>query len=187
MPPRKEITTYLEMTSQADLVPARKPAVEVGVRQARIVSPELNRFLYTAVGGNYWWVDRLGYSYADWLALVNKPGYETWLALVDGTPAGYFELDGDAGADVEVAFFGLLPQFVGQGIGGFLLTEAIRRAWAKGANRVWLHTSSFDHPNALANYLARGFRITRKEESTKELPAEPPGPWPGAGRPEPAT
>jgi GNAT superfamily N-acetyltransferase len=180
---RTEITSYLEMTAPSELVPAREPAVAVELRQARIVSPELNRFLYTAVGGDYWWVDRLGYSYGDWAALLSKPGYETWVAYVEGTPAGYFELDGPSGGDVEVAFFGVLPQFIGRGLGGWLLTAAVRRAWEKGARRVWLHTSSFDHPHALANYRAKGFRLVRTDESTKELPDQPPGPWPGAAKP----
>src|SRR5262249_50058873 len=153
--------------------------VAVDVRQSRIVLPELNRFLYTAVGGDWWWVDRLGYSYADWLALLTKPGYETWVAYVEGTPAGYFELDGDVGGDVELAFFGVLPHFAGKGVGGFLLTAAVRRAWEKnkGQGSVWVHTSSFDHPNALPNYQARGFRLIRSEESAKDLPDNPPGPW----------
>jgi GNAT superfamily N-acetyltransferase len=170
------------MTAPTDLIPAKKPQVEIEVKQARILSPELNRFLYTAVGGEHWWVDRLCYSYADWMALLSRPGFETWVAYVEGTPAGYFELDGETGTDVEVASFGILPQFLGQGIGGYLLTVAVRRAWEKKPRRVWLHTSSFDHANALANYQARGFRFIRKEESTKELAEEPPGPWPGAAR-----
>jgi ribosomal protein S18 acetylase RimI-like enzyme len=183
MPLKTEITSYLEMTAPTDLIAAREPAVAVEVKRAEVVSPELNRFLYTAVGGDYWWVDRLGHSYADWLALLAKPGYETWVAYVAGTPAGYFELDGQAGGDVEIAFFGVLPQFLGRGVGGHLLTAAVRRAWEKGAKRVWLHTSSFDHAHALGNYQARGFRLVRREESVKELPAEPPGSWPGANRP----
>lgn len=179
---RKEITTYLEMTDPGHLVEASPPKVELEIRQAKIVSPELNRFLYTAVGGDYWWVDRLRWSYADWMEVLTRPGYETWVAYVEGTPAGYFELDGEAGADVEVAFFGILPQFIGRRIGGYLLTAAVRRAWEKGARKVWVHTSSFDHPHALANYQARGFRVVRTEEAVKDVPEEPPGPWPGAER-----
>ena len=103
-------------------------------------------------------------------------------STVSGTPAAYFELDGPPGADTEVAFFGVLPQFAGLGLGGALLTDAVRRAWARNPPRVWLHTCSFDHPGALRNYLARGFRLVRGETHPKEMPASPPGPWSGAGR-----
>jgi GNAT superfamily N-acetyltransferase len=93
-------------------------------------------------------------------------------------------LDAGPDGDIELASFGILPQFTGQGLGGHLLTCAVRRAWQGGASRVWLHTSSFDHPWALRNYLARGFRIVKTETSPKELPDGPPGPWPGAQRPQ---
>jgi GNAT superfamily N-acetyltransferase len=88
---------------------------------------------------------------------------------VSGTPAGYFELSGEPGSDIEIAYFGLIPQLVGQGLGAYLLTEATRRAWEKKATRVWVHTSSLDHPAALPNYRARGFRLFKEEVSFKEL------------------
>jgi len=176
----KEITWYLEMTSPADLRPSRPVALDVEVKQARIISPELNRFFYTAIGGDWYWVDRLPWSYAQWLDYLDRPDHETWVASVSGTPAGYFELDGTT--DIELAYFGILPQFVGQGLGGHLLTRAIRRAWEKQPRRVWVHTCSLDHSSALANYQSRGFRLYKEEVSSKELPAEPPGPWPGANR-----
>ena len=120
----------------------------VEVRRAEIVCPELSRFLYTAVGGPWFWVDRLPWSYDRWRDYLSQPGFETWLAYVKGTPAGYYELAGEAGGLFELVSFGVLPQFTGQGIGGHLLTHAVQRAWASGATRVWLHTSSFDHPRA---------------------------------------
>jgi GNAT superfamily N-acetyltransferase len=86
---------------------------------------------------------------------------------------------------VEIAYFGVLPQFTGQGIGSYLLSQAVHRAWAMapGIRRVWLHTCTKDHPGALRNYLARGFTVCKEEETDMELPAESPGPWPGAERP----
>ena len=83
---------------------------------------------------------------------------------VRGAPAGYFELRRDDEADVEIAYFGLLHQFLGRGLGAHLLTEAVERAWAIGATRVWLHTCSLDHPAALPNYVKRGFTAYRTEE-----------------------
>lgn len=85
-----------------------------------------------------------------------------------------------AGENVEIAYFGLLPQFIGKGFGGHLLTRAVEQAWAMGARRVWVHTCTLDGPAALANYQARGFRIYKEVVSEETLPDQTPGPWPGA-------
>ena len=127
-------------------------------------------------------MDRLPWTYDRWLQYLDQPGQETWVLYVSGNPAGYFELQGEPGEDVEIASFGLLPKFVGRGLGGYLLYEATRRAWQKGATRVWLHTSSLDHPSALANYRARGFCLFKEESSYKELPDRPLGRWPDQDR-----
>lgn len=87
---------------------------------------------------------------------------QMWVAYEQDVVAGYFELFMDDERNVELAYFGLLPQFIGHGIGGYLLTEAIRSAWHIGASRVWLHTSTRDHAHALANYQARGFRVFKE-------------------------
>src|SRR5437588_8182342 len=135
---KQQVTTYfLEMRAPDELRPARAQVAELEIRQAHVASPELNRFLYTAVGGDWFWVDRLGWSYERWFEYLNRPELETWVAYLCGTPAGYFELERQAGDEVELAYFGLLPQFIGQGIGGLLLTRAIERAWEWGARRVW--------------------------------------------------
>lgn len=187
---RVEITTwYLEQTAPHQLRGARTPSVDVVVTRAEIVSPELNRFLYTAVGGDWHWHDRLGWSWQRWHDWLDRPGVETWLATVRGTPAGYVELDGTKAGNVELAYFGLLPAFLGRGIGGHLLAEGIQRAWTLAdrwpgsapVHRVWVHTCTTDGPAALANYRARGMRIWRTEKELVELPDEPPGPWPDAG------
>lgn len=170
---------YLEMTDPAALRRAVSKLSGVEVRQAEVTSPELNRFLYTAVGGDWYWIDRLSWSYDRWLTYLNRPELETWIISVRGTPAGYFELERQPEGNVEIAYFGLLPQFVGQGLGGYALTATIERAWAMGAKRVWVHTCTLDHPQALANYLARGFRLYHQETESKEIPARPIGPWPG--------
>lgn len=179
----EETTTYLEMTDRSELIPAKGPSVDIEIKWAEIPCPELNRFFYTAIGGDWLWIDRLCWTYEQWMASITSPGHETWVAYQQGNPVGYFELDGEAGCDIELAYFGILPQFTGQGIGGYLLTIAINRAWANQANRVWVHTSSFDHPQALRNYLARGFRVVKTETCPKDVPDKQPGPWPGANRP----
>jgi GNAT superfamily N-acetyltransferase len=178
----EETIYYLEITSLAELRPARLATVQYELRRAEIPCPELSRFFYTAIGGDWRWVDSLGRDYAQWLAYVTRPGYEMWIAYVGGTPAAYFELDGEPGGDTELVFLGVLPQFAGRGLGGALLTRAVERAWVGQSRRVWLHTCSFDHPVALQNYLARGFRIYRTDTHPKEMPREPLGPWPGANK-----
>jgi GNAT superfamily N-acetyltransferase len=180
-------TTYLEQTDPSDLRPARPPA-DVAIVRAEIPSPELNRFLYAAVGGDWHWTDRLSWPYDRWSSYLERLGMETWIAWAKGTPAGYVELDPQDDGAVEIAYFGLLPAFVGRGIGGHLLTVGTARAWDLGdrwpgrtaTRRVWLHTCTLDGPHALANYEARGFRVYQVTEDDQEIAETPPGPWPGA-------
>ena len=156
------ITYYLEMTGAEQLRPAPAPAEPFAVRRAELAFAALNRFFYTEVGRAYEWTTRLPWTETRWQAWVERPELQTWIGYVQGTPAGYFELDEqheNGKKQVELAYFGLLPPFVGRGVGGALLTEALRRAWALGPQRVWVHTCTLDHPAALPNYQKRGFRI----------------------------
>ncbi|MFI9237941.1 GNAT family N-acetyltransferase [Streptomyces sp. NPDC053079] len=184
------VTTWsMEQTSPADLRPARVPDASSGIRieRAEVPSPEFSRFLYTAVGGDLSWTDRLPWSYEQWRAHLERPGVETWVAYEHGTPAGYIELDPQPEGAVEIIYFGLMGQFQGRGIGGHLLAFGTARAWdlavrwpeREPTKRVWLHTCSKDGPHAVANYERRGFRVF--ETRTEEEPDVPvPGPWPGA-------
>ncbi|WP_229831368.1 GNAT family N-acetyltransferase [Actinoplanes ianthinogenes] len=184
-------TWYLEQTDPALIKKGGTPTVPVDVVRAEIPSPELSRFLYTAVGGDWWWTDRLPWTWQQWQDHLDRPGVETWVAYVRGTPAGYIELDGTVPGAVEIVYFGLLPQFAGKRIGGFLLTTALEHAWSLPARwpalpaveRVWLHTCSLDGPTALANYQARGLHVYRTETEPAPAPTDTPGPWPGAHRP----
>lgn len=177
---RTVVTRYLEMTSPAQLRAKRVARQDLRFFVVDPPWPELNRFFYTAVGGDYFWVDRLPWTYEQWDAYLRRDTVETCVLVVDGLPAGYAELDRQEGAGTEIAYFGLLPRFTGQGLGAHLLTEVVARAWASNPGRVWLHTCSLDHPSALRNYTARGFREYRVETTTKLLPAAPYGPWIGA-------
>lgn len=183
------VTTWsLEQTSPADLLPAAAPEGDVRIVRAEVPSPEFSRFLYASVGGDIRWVDRLGWTYAQWREYLDRPGVETWVALDRGTPAGYVELEPQHDGVVEIAYFGLLAAFRGRRIGGHLLAYGATRAWDLAdrwpglaqTKRVWLHTCSKDGEHALANYQRRGFRLfdTRVEEEP-EVPT--PGPWPTAG------
>jgi ribosomal protein S18 acetylase RimI-like enzyme len=174
-------TQYLEMNSPAEFRPKWLPRTDLTLGYVRPPQPEVNRFFYTAVGGDWYWLDRLPWTYADWMRYLNQPGIETWVLSAGGVPAGYAELQGLPDGDVEVVYFGLLPAFIGQGLGGHLLTAAVQRAWSlPAARRVWLHTCNLDHPNALAHYLARGFRVFRIDTHIEEVPEKSPGPWLGA-------
>ena len=176
----REITTwYLEMTSPDRLRPGRPPDVPVTVTRVGRPCPEYSRFFYRSVGGNWYWLDRLSWTYDEWEDWAER--VETWVAYVDGTPAGYFELqERPEQRSVNLALFGLLPWAIGQGIGGWLLTRAIERAWELGPRTVTVNTCSLDGPNALANYQARGFAVVRIYTGTHDFPDRPPGPWTGA-------
>ncbi|GGM99480.1 N-acetyltransferase [Actinoplanes campanulatus] len=187
-----EITTwYLEQDDPALLRPAGQPATPVTITRAELPSPEFNRYLYTAIGGDWFWSDRLPWTWQQWQDYLDQPGVETWVASVRGTPAGYAELDGHSPGEVEIAYFGLLSRFAGQGIGGHLLTVALRHAWTlperhpglPPVRRITVNTCSLDGPAALANYQARGMRIHRTATRPAATQPQAPGPWPGAERP----
>jgi GNAT superfamily N-acetyltransferase len=175
-----QITTwFLEMTSPDQLKPGREPKAEALLMRVGRPCPELSRFFYRSVGGNWYWIDRIEWSYAEWQAWAEQ--VETWAAYVDGTPAGYFELQTRPDGTVNIALFGLLPWAMGRGLGGWLLTRAIERAWEHRPRKVTVNTCNMDGPNALANYQARGFTITRIYTGSRDLPEEPPGPWRTSG------
>jgi GNAT superfamily N-acetyltransferase len=179
--PATSVTTYhLEMLDPRELRPKRSSRGDVTLSLIHPPMPELNRFFYTAVGADWYWLERLPWTFADWLAYLHRPELETWMLAVQGTPAGYFELEAQAESSVEIRYFGLLPAFVGAGLGGHLLTCAIERGFAIGAKRVWVHTCTQDHPQALANYQARGLRLFKEETVLVDQPARPSGPWPWA-------
>jgi GNAT superfamily N-acetyltransferase len=173
-------TTHLEMTSREQLRPAVASSTTFNLVRVEIPCPELNRFLYTTVGAQWWWYSRRSWSKDQWLAYLDRPELETWVAYVSGTPAGYFELERQSGGNVEIVYFGLLPGFIGKRLGGPLLTAAVNRAWDMGATRVWLHTCDLDHPQALSNYQSRGFCVFHIESKTEQLPDQPLEVWPGA-------
>lgn len=172
--------SYLEMNSPGDFAPSKAvPPAELEIRRAAIPSPELSRYLYTAVGGDWYWIDKLRWDYEQWMAYLDRPEIETWIAYLAGTPVGYAELEQRYEDGVEIAYFGLLPQFLGRGIGGTLLSEAVKRCWQLTDKKITVNTCSLDGPHALKSYISRGFKIARESIVEKELPNEPVGPWPG--------
>ncbi len=156
------------------LNPSGPELPDLEIREAKIASPELGRFLYTAVGRAWQWTDRLSWPYSKWLAHLERPEVEVWIAYLDGVIAGYVELERQPGESVEIVCFGLLRQFMGGGIGGLLLSDTVERAFRAGAQRVWLHTSSLDSPQAMENYRARGFKLFNEETTLEDVPPAPP-------------
>ena len=170
-----QVTTYyLELRSVDELKPSRSEVPDLEIREARIASPELGRFLYTVVGRAWGWTDRLSWSYSKWLAHLERPEVEVWIAYLAGVIAGYVELERQPEESVEIVYFGLLNQFMGRGIGGLLLSDTVERAFRTGAQRVWLHTCSLDSPRAIENYRARGFKLFNEETGLKKVPPTPP-------------
>lgn len=155
--------TYLEMSSPEQLRPAVTPRPEPGIERMVECSVDFFRYLYREVGWAYHWTDRLGWTDEAIRAYLATPGVSIWLMSWERAPAGYFELRQHEDRSVEIAYFGLLPDYIGRGWGKYLLTRAVESAWRLGTHRVWLHTCTLDHPAALPNYLKRGFRPIREE------------------------
>ena len=143
---------------------------DVVLTEAEIPSPELSQFLFRTVGGPWRWFSRLSWNYQQWLDYLTLQQVRTWLLNVKGTPAGYIELLKHADQSVEIKFFGLLPQFIGQGLGAPLAKAAVMLAAQWTTGKIWLHTCSADHPSALKNYQHAGFVITHTETSVEALP-----------------
>ena len=165
-----EVTrTYLEMRDPVELQPARCGDPRICVRQLHECPASFFRYLYVEVGRNYHWIDRLPWTDEDIVTHISRAEISLWLMTDDGAAAGYFELFRCADGSVEIAYFGLLPGFIGRGLGRYLLTRAVEQAWAEGANRVWLHTCTLDDKAAMPNYLKRGFRPFKSEVYSTEM------------------
>lgn len=178
--PHNLTTTYLQQLCSQHLIRARIPALLCTFVKAEIPSPALSRYLYTAVGGDWHWHDRLPWSWQQWLTYLSSAKVHTWVLYVQGTPAGYIELQqSEDGSEVEVVYFGLIRGFVGQGLGGHLLSLGLEAAWQLQPRRVWVHTCTLDGPFALANYQARGMQIFDQHTEVRRIGASA-GPWPQA-------
>jgi len=159
-----EVTrTYLEMTSPPDTGGGVAPPPGSRLEPVARVPASLWRYLYSEVGRPWRWRDRLSWTDEEIRGYLSGP-ITLWLLSSGGAPAGYFELKWCEDRSVEIAYFGLLPDFVGKGLGKYLLVRAIEEAWALAPAKVWLHTCTLDHPAALPNYLKRGFTVTKTEK-----------------------
>ena len=126
---------------------------------------QINKFFYKNIGKKHRWTDRLIWSDNDWIKYVSNKKVETYILKINNDLAGYFELIFHSEIkEIEIAYFGLLEEYHNKKIGGYLLSEAIKKAFLRNEiKRVWVHTCTLDHKNALKNYLARGMKIYKKE------------------------
>ena len=157
------IRTYLQMVAPDELKAALFADNRLRVEQVIECPPSFFRYLYSEVGRNYHWVDRLGWTNEQIRAYISQPSVTLWVLYCAGAPGGYFELRQSEDDSVEIAYLGLLEEFIGRGLGKYLLTNAAKQAWEKTTSRIWVHTCTLDHPAALSNYLNRGFKQFRQE------------------------
>lgn len=135
------------------------------VKELKEPNWKFNREMYFKVGEQWRWIDKRPWTDEQWRDYATGPNLRTFAGYANDRLAGYYELHRDPEKGIEIAYFGLLPEFVGRGLGGALLTTAIENAWTWEPTpaRVWVHTCNRDHPHALANYEARGFEIYKVE------------------------
>jgi GNAT superfamily N-acetyltransferase len=152
--------TYLQMFARPHRV-VPPPREGLAVTHARKPTLAYYRFLYDAVGRDWQWLSRKKLSDAELARIIHDPLDEVHVLSVEGVPAGFAELDRRSPGEIELVQFGLMPEFIGQGLGKYFLQWTIDRAWDYHANRLWLHTCTHDHPNALPNYQKAGFVIYR--------------------------
>lgn len=158
-------TFYLEMNTREELKANPIPN-ELTIIECEEPQYQFNRFLYQLVGSDWDWGDLDKWTDQQWQDAIESDAHRTWVAYYRGSIAGYFELNQPDGVNTEIRYFGLAPNAIGKGFGGPLLSCAIEAAWNwAGTRRVWVHTCTLDHPNALANYQARGMKLYHQEDS----------------------
>ena len=160
---------YLEISSLKDLKESPSPSKNYFVEQVKTKDFQLNNFLYKQIGSKYYWTDRLIWSDQEWIKYISNKNFLTIILKHKSELVGYCELiNHSEKSEVEIAYFGILEEYFGKKLGSFMLSEAIKKSFMMGAKRVWLHTCSLDHENALSNYLARGMKIYKSEVLRKE-------------------
>ena len=156
---------YLEINSINELKASKVPSDNCNVTLVDPPDYQLNKFLYKQVGKDYRWIDRLVWEDSQWSIYVENSKVKTYVLKDKENLIGYFEIIFDFEKNQsEIAYFGILTEYFGKKYGGYLLSEAINKSFEKSINRVWVHTCSLDHKNALKNYQARGMRIFKSEK-----------------------
>ena len=162
---RNIIRSYLHITSKDYLIKSRCKEKNLEVLLEEKPTPDLCKFFYKEVGKDFFWRDRLKWSDQDWLNYINNDFFKLYILKYNNKLAGYYELLYDPRtSSMEIPYFGIFKEFYEKGIGGYLLTDAILNSFSQKVNKVWVHTCTLDHPNALKNYLARGMKVFKTEE-----------------------
>ena len=160
----KIFRNYLELKSLKDFKEAKKPSEDYSVELVNPKDFQLNKFFYKNIGKNCHWIDRLVWTELDWTKYISDQKLSTYILKNKDEIAGYFELLFNKDTkEAEIAYFGILDEYFGKKLGGYLLSESIKRSFAMGCERVWAHTCSLDHKHALRNYLSRGMKIFKSE------------------------
>ena len=155
---------YLEINSLQDLKEGNSPSDDFSLNLLDPNNFQLNKFFYKNIGKKHKWVDRLIWNEQQWIDYVSNEKVKTYVFKNKDDLIGFFELIFHfEKKEVEIAYFGILEEYQNKKLGSFLLSEAIKRSFDKNVKRVWLHTCSLDHKNALRNYIARGMRIFKSE------------------------
>ena len=155
---------YLEINSLKDLKKVKEISENYSVELLSPTNFQLNKFFYKNVGKKHQWVDRLVWSETQWIDYVSSKNVKTYIFKYNKDLAGFFELISHIeNKETEIAYFGLLEEFQNKKLGSYLLSEAIKISLTENTKRVWLHTCSLDHKNALNNYIARGMKIFKTE------------------------
>lgn len=159
---------YLQMQSPSQRA---VPQPREGVSVVRACPPSVGyyRYLYDAVGRDWNWTRKKQWADEQLAAIVQHPQVEIQVLMADGVPAGFAELDFRNPADVELVQFGLMPEFIGQGLGTYFLQRVIDHVWSRMPQRFWLHTCTQDHPKALSKYLQAGFTIYHEETEPRAV------------------
>ena len=155
---------YLEISSLKDLKEGNKPSEDYSLCLIDPINFQLNKFFYKNIGKKHKWVDRLIWNEQKWIDYVSSEKVKTYVLKKKDNLVGFFELIFHfEKKEVEIAYFGILEEYQNKRLGSFLLSEAIKRSFDENVNRVWLHTCSLDHKNALNNYISRGMKIFKTE------------------------
>ena len=155
---------YLEINSIHDLNKVVEPNKDYSINLLNPINFQLNKFFYKNIGKKHKWIDRLVWTEAQWIDYVSNKNIKTYVFKFKNNLAGFFELIFHREKkEVEIAYFGLLEEFQNKKLGSYLLSQAIKKSFNSGIERVWVHTCSLDHKNALNNYIARGMKIFKTE------------------------
>ena len=159
---------YLEIKSIKDLNEVVEPSGDYSVDLLEPINFQLNKFFYKNIGKKHKWIDRLVWTDAQWIDYVSNKNVKTYVFKFKDDLAGFFELiSHNEKKEIEIAYFGLLEEFQNKKLGSYLLSQAIQKSFNeslnKSINRVWVHTCSLDHKNAISNYIARGMKIFKTE------------------------